>query len=405
MNKTTSAAIALLMATPLCSVPAYAESDLDFSGSIGLEARVFPKDPAFAGQSDELGQYSAIFEGELEWRSDDRKHQFVVMPWARVDSIDEERTHADLREAYYRFRGNQIEAQIGVIKVFWGTAESRHLVDVVNQTDAVEDIDGEDKLGQPAIRIGTQQDWGKLEGFILPYFRKQTSPGLDGRLRGPLPLDWENPIFESGDEEDNIDFALRYSHYFGDWDIGLSAFDGTSREATFLVNENGTRLTPHYAQISQFGLDLQYTNEAWLWKFEGIIREGHGDTFGAFVGGLEYTFYGVTDSGADLGVLTEYQFDDRDENPLIAPVTTANNDLFLGARYALNDMQDTSILAGSVVDLDNGSTSGVIEAQRRIGNNWSLELEARLFLETDDQDPSIFFKKDDAFTVRMTRYF
>ncbi len=398
----TPLALALAFAAPIHSALAEAP---EFSGSVGIEARVFPNDPLFPNQSDEFGQFSAILEAEVDWRSEDRKHQFVFMPWARIDSLDEERTHADAREFYYRYRGDAIEAQVGLIKVFWGTAESRHLVDIVNQTDGVEDIDGEDKLGQPVIRIGTQQDWGKLEGFILPYFRKQTAPGIDGRLRGPLPLDWENPTFESGDEEENIDFALRYSHYFGDWDVGLSLFNGTSREASFSPSSDGSKFIPHYAQISQFGLDVQYTNEAWLWKFEGIVREGHGDTFGAFVGGLEYTFYGLTDGGADLGILAEYQYDDREENSPLVPITTSNNDLFVGARYALNDMQDTSILAGGIIDLENGSSSGLIEAERRIGDNWKAELEARLFINTDQIDPLHFFRKDDALTFRLTRYF
>ena len=400
--KYTSFAVALACITPVQS--AFAEAP-NFSGSIGVEARLFPKDPLFLEQSDDFGQFSAILEAELEWRSEDRKHQFVFTPWARIDNMDEERSHADAREFYYRYRGDIIEAQIGLVKVFWGTAESRHLVDIVNQTDGVEDIDGEDKLGQPAIRIGTQQDWGKLEGFILPYFRKQTAPGIDGRLRGPLPLDWENPVYESSNEEENVDFAIRYSHYFGNWDVGLSFFDGTSREASFSPSADGTRFIPYYAQISQLGLDLQYTNEAWLWKFEGIIREGHGDTFGALVGGLEYTFYGVTEGGADLGILAEYQFDDRDENSPLVPITTADKDLFLGARYALNDTQDTSILAGGIIDLENGSSSGLIEAERRIGNNWKAELEARLFINIDETDPLHFFRKDDALTLRLTRFF
>ena len=42
---------------------------------------------------------------------------------------------------------------VGAAKVFWGTAESRHLVDIINQTDAVEDIDEEDKLGQPMVKV------------------------------------------------------------------------------------------------------------------------------------------------------------------------------------------------------------------------------------------------------------
>ena len=36
---------------------------------------------------------------------------------------------------------------IGLGKVFWGVTEFNHLVDVINQTDLVEGIDGEAKLG------------------------------------------------------------------------------------------------------------------------------------------------------------------------------------------------------------------------------------------------------------------
>lgn len=56
------------------------------------------------------------------------------------------------------------------------------------------------------------------------------------------------------------------------------------------------RLVPFYHQISQLGLDLQYTRDAWLWKLEAIARDGLDDTFFATVAGFEYTFYGVRDS-------------------------------------------------------------------------------------------------------------
>ena len=57
--------------------------------------------------------------------------------------------------------------------------------------------------------------------------------------------------------------------------------------------------------IHQLGADVQYTREAWLWKLEAIGREGQGDTFAALVGGLEYTFYQVGKSAADVGLLAE----------------------------------------------------------------------------------------------------
>ena len=77
----------------------------------------------------------------------------------------------------------------GFDKVFWGVMESSHLVDYINQTDAVEDVDGEDKLGQPMLHLGLQRDWGDLNFFYLPYFRERTFPGRHGRLRAFLVVD------------------------------------------------------------------------------------------------------------------------------------------------------------------------------------------------------------------------
>lgn len=372
-------------------------------GSAGAEARIFLDDPAWPGQEDGV-QSSIILEGDFRWRSEDRRHQIVLAPWARLDSLDDERTHADLREGFYRYVGNDFTVEAGFIKVFWGVAESRHLVDIVNQTDLVEDSDGEDKLGQPALRLTRQEDWGRLEFFLLPGFRERTFPGRDGRLRSPLPVTGA-PLYEHADEERHIDLAARWSHFLGDWDVGIAAFHGTDREPVFVAAQDGNSLRPLYRIITQLSADVQLTRGPWLWKGEAIVREGQGDTFGAFTGGLEYTFYGVTQSGADFGVLAEYHHDGRDSDPAIAPPTAFDNDIFLGGRFALNDFNDTSILGGAVIDTENGSTAALIEAERRFGSYIFLEIEGRFTLNVDERDALYAADRDDALTLRLTRHF
>ncbi len=183
--------------------------------------------------------------------------------------------------------------------MFWGVTESRHLVDVINQTDLVEDIDQEDKLGQPMINFNLQRDFGRFELYLLPWFRERTFPGPNGRFRAPLPVDDGRPNYESSAEQSHLDFAFRYSHYIGNVDIGAYVFEGTSREPRFSIAPEGDRLLPVYDQMTQVGVDLQYTRDAWLWKFEAIGRDTRSDSFLAAVGGFEYTFYGVRDSAAD----------------------------------------------------------------------------------------------------------
>ncbi len=52
-----------------------------------------------------------------------------------------------------------------------------------------------------------------------------------------------------------------------------------------MPNAIESRLEPRYDLIHQGGLDLQYTQDAWLWKLEAIVREGQGGVFAAAVGG------------------------------------------------------------------------------------------------------------------------
>ena len=103
----------------------------DVGGSVGADVRVFFDDPALPNQV-ETWQPSLILEGDVRWDSESGSHQFVFVPFARLDAEDDERTHFDVREGYYRYIADDYDVLVGASKVFWGVAESRHLVDVIN---------------------------------------------------------------------------------------------------------------------------------------------------------------------------------------------------------------------------------------------------------------------------------
>ena len=389
----------LLVATFAASTSS--ADDWDITGFIGLDTQAFWLDGQYQGQESGINP-SLLLQPEFYWRSDDRRQRISIVGFARVDSVDDERTHADLREAYWGVDGDGWDFTAGVSKIFWGVTESRHLVDVINQTDLVESIDEESKLGQPLVNLNLQRDYGRFGLYVMPYFRERTFPGVDGRFRSPLVVDTANPIYESSKEENHVDLALRYSHYIGDVDIGASIFEGTSREARFVVAPEGDRLLPVYDQMTQFGVDVQYTNEAWLWKLETIARDTRVDSFMAAVGGFEYTFYGINDSSADVGVLLEYLYDGRDD---LSPPTASDNDLFVGTRLALNDTDDTSVLAGIAVDLDTQELFLNIEAERRFGENLSVELQLRTFMNAESGDALFAVKHDDYLQLGLSWYY
>ncbi|NNF67350.1 MAG: hypothetical protein HKM98_07560, partial [Gammaproteobacteria bacterium] len=261
----------------------------EWSGDTGLELRAFladALDPRQEGDSASIYLQAEYFH---DW--DDGDQRFVFAPFLRLDQSDAERSHFDLREFYWRRSFAAAELAIGLKKVYWGVTESAHLVDIINQTDGVENIDTEDKLGQPMLNLTLLRDWGTVDLFVMPFFRERTFAGPKGRLRLPFELNQDNARYESSAGEHHLDVAVRWAHYFGDWDVGLAHFSGTGREPTFdfAVTPEGLVATPVYSQIEQSSIDLQLTKGSWLWKLEAINRNGQGPGFQALAAGFEFT--------------------------------------------------------------------------------------------------------------------
>jgi hypothetical protein len=377
-------------------------SALNLQGNVAAEARLYPEDAQFPAQQDDSLTFS--FQPKLSHDWNGRNDELVVELFLRADSDNENREHADIREFKWLHVDGANEWRIGIDTVFWGVTESQHLVDVINSIDRVEGFDGEDKLGQPMVHYTTLQDWGVFHVFVLPGFRESEFNSLEGRLRPGLEIDADRALFESSDEEDHVDVALRYAHFIGDIEFGLSLFQGTSRDPQFVTaigNSGQPILVPFYAQMTQFGLDLQAIVEDWLWKWELIYRDQDDINFSATTFGFEYTFYGIAESAVDLGVLAEYSYDTRDESE----AGVFNNDLFAGARFAFNDVQSSEILAGVIVDADNQSRTFRAEASRRLGESWKLTGELQVFSNIDANDPLKSFEQDDFLLLELARYF
>jgi len=375
----------------------------EWSGSVSLQSRLFFNEPAFPQQDDQ--NVSAALEPEYYRDWDDGGQSFSFRPFYRYDANDSKRTHGDIRELYWRIEHEQLVFKAGLDVVFWGVTESQHLVDIINQTDWVEDIDGEEKLGQPMLNLDYMtDDWGTVQTFILPYFRERTFPGKHGRLRNEPVVDADEALYESGDKQNHVDFALRWSQSVGDWDIGLSHFTGTSRDPLFIPSGTvqNPYLSPLYLQIDQTSLDVQATKGAWLWKLEALYNDNSVEDYYATVGGLEYTHFGVFDSQSDLGWLLEYHYDERDQNTL----SNLQKDLYAGVRLTGNDVSSTHILAGVILDVDTHSTIGSVEASRRLGESWTINLEARLFNNIDDTNDHLYsIKEDDYIQLELSRFF
>lgn len=391
--------VVLLSMSGLIALPAAFSHEL--SGYLQAEGRMFFNDPLFPQQKRDNASVAIQPEYYHEWKNG---ASFSATLFARLDSADPRRTHYDLRELNYIWSSDSWEMLIGLGKVFWGVTEFVHLVDIINQTDEVEDIDLEDKLGQPMINLSWFPQWGTVDLFFLPYFRERTFPGPKGRLRSAPAVDTGNPVYQSADKARHIDLALRYSHTAGDWDFGIYNFNGTGREPALLpgLNESGNPvLIPFYRQINQTGLDLQAVKGNWLWKLEALYQTGRGEDFFAAVGGFEYAFVNIGQTGIDLGVIAEFVWDQRGD----LASTPFENDAIFGLRLALNDAASSELLAGVSQDLDSSGRFASIEASRRVGDNWLLSLVSRGFFGIPRNDLYFSVRDDDYLQLVLSYYF
>ena len=307
---------------------------------------------------------------------------------------------------------------VGSDIVFWGKTEVDQLVDIVNQVDGVEGTDGEDKLGQPMVALRRILEFGDFSGqasaFYFPYFRERTFLGEESRLRSGIVIDGHDARYETSQEEWTPSFAARLAGFYGDIDAGVHVFHGLSRDPAFevsrialLTDPSGFRIVPDrlrpvYGRITQVGFDGQYTSGATLWKAEAIGRFDQRnlafekEDYAAAIAGVEHTLYGIGGTNADLGLIAEYAWDSRGDRAL----TPFENDAVVGARLALNDAQDTSALLTAAVDTETTELALRLEAERRLGESFTLSLVGQSFVDTDDD--SLLNPLRDDHSLRIT---
>ena len=374
----------------------------DFSGNVSFESKLFNHKPIQTTQTYHDVSISINPEFYTSWENDNTS--LTIEPFFRWDHADKERTHFDFREFIFYKNMSSWELKAGLGKVFWGVTESQHLVDIINQTDAIEGIEGEEKLGQPMISLSMEKNWGAIDLFVLPYFRKRTFTGINGRLRPQIKINNDNEIYESNDEEKHVDYAIRYSHTIDDWDFGISHFYGTNREPEFIagLDTNGAPiLTPIYYLLRQSGVDIQLVKDDWLWKLEAVHKKSNQRSYNALTFGFEYTYVGILDSNLDIGLIAEYLRDSRDN----LATTPFQRDLMIGARLNFNDTQSSEILIGTIVDIDNQERILSLEASTRLSDNWKINIDGRIFSNSKATSLLYNFRNDDYVQIELQYYY
>lgn len=380
----------LLLATPLAVC----------GGELGgrLEARLttFPSAPLDPQQ--QQSAYAIILSPEFshQWESS----SLSFSGYSQLSSKQSGRSHNDIRELAFTTWGDQWQLRAGIGELFWGSTESRHLVDVVNQRDGL-GAEGS-KLGQPLIELALNSEWGDLDLLLLPGFRTSGFPAGGSRLRPALPVADALATFEAKEGDDHIDSALHWTTSIESLDVGFTLFQGTRRNPQLSLQRVGDApvLVPHYPLLTLYGLDLTWLNEDWIWKLEAISRRVGGEREKALTVGFEVTEYGLFGSTSDLGWLVEYSWDEEGKTK-----TLFDNDLMVGVRWSGNDSDGSEALLGVMVDLESTSKLLSLEASRRLSDDWKIKFSGKVVVDSSEEDPLLHGLRQDSYLEMSLSYF
>ena len=62
-------------------------------------------------------------------------------------------------------------------------------------------------------------------------------------------------------------------------------------------------------------------------------------------------------------------------------------------------------MIGAVIDRDTQGTVFFVEAERRLGDGWKIEIESRFLFNLPGDDPQAGIRDDDFITLRLSWFF
>ena len=368
----------------------------NFSGFVGVDTRNFGN--TTSGTSD-------ISSVVIELRaagdsSENLSYDLRLFGSSTVDggSFD----YIDPKVAKLTWQSGSWQVDVGYDLVFWGVAEGRNLVNIINQRDQIRDSLGDQGLGQSMVALRYFGASTTVEAFVLPRF-EELSFGEEGRPWSlGFPVREEAATFESANGAAHVDFALRFSGLVGNVEFAPFVFDGTLREPQFVFDAATNSLSPHYRQGRVFGVEAQYTSGAFLYKLEAThTNPDTSSDYWAAIAGVEYAVASLFGRPWETAFFAEYNYDSRQNDPAVV----FENDLFLGAQIRFPNTLGTELQIGAIIDLEDGDYVGSVSLASRLTDNLRASAEY-IYIEASDPTDGLFpGRNDDQLSLTLEWHF
>ncbi|MDD0852011.1 hypothetical protein HBN50_02835 [Halobacteriovorax sp. GB3] len=403
-----------------------------YKGELNLENRYFHKDDN-KELSNELGNAVALkFSADYQGKNYFLKGSFLT----RFDLQDEKRRYLYIEDLFVDYDiSNKIKLGAGYRIFNWRMMELFYPSDNVNSRNFDGDLESLEKKGELTFDLNYRKNDHQFSFYYFPLFEKAIFPSYESRLGEGYDLTKYTLVTKDENRKGRkqaSQYAIRYSGLIADTDFQLQylrhidrntpVFGFSDYQVVPVLNSlapiDSKDVRSHFYEVNE--LSTSFTKEIGetLFKFIGVYRDylsrrdilvlNENSKFELYRPKDHYTqALGLEkmlslERGHDVTFFMEWQkVFDRTSNALF------QNDLGVGARYALNDIEGTEFYSFYLFDL-SGRDEGILslKAARRLNEWMRYEISYRyIYAGESDSFGLNLFKDDHYFTLNIKSYF
>lgn len=400
-------------------------NELMIKGNVGLEYQNYLQHPDGKNGSN----LTASAQFEMNYKKDN--FEFIGSMYGQADYSDlqgeakkNNRSFIRLDELYGKYNFEDSQILVGKNIRYWGALEARNIVNTFNNDDLRADPFDSQKLGSWNAAYSYFTKTGEFSIIAKLYEEDRTMAGYPYVYNffpkdfAGIPLEYnENLITEKSPSRPTVylkysdtadtKYALDYAIIFQNgYDSQRYYTDVLAADLSSIVSYENAYLVNKVLTYETLAVD------ATLYKLEAIYADVIdnavvSDYYHLGVG-LEHTISQIH-GDEDLGLIVEYYKYDTFNKSKYNDLTlfeAYQNDLFVGTRYSFNDVENSSIVGGAIIDLDYNEQLYYVKYSGRIFDGLTLNVDYR-FINPSSDTKTVFnlIEQHQRMSVRLGYYF
>jgi len=373
-------------------------AEVQTEGYVGLDSQIY-------SQKDSKHSSSLTLEQQLKLTYEKGDFSSALEVFAQEDYTDisnkknNDRSFVRINEVYAQYEFEEDRILLGKNIRFWGALEVNNLVDTFNIQDGRNDPTRTDKIGaynfeythyleESEFSLITKfyEQKRKMSASTYMYSTLQEGENLNNSLDSEKSLYRPN-IYLTYNGSLNDEYAIDYAFIY------QNGYD-SQRYST----KSGSTYTEHVYLVNKFMTYNTLVVDSTLYKIEFAYADVIDDnTVSDYINlglGVEHTLEHLED-GSEIGLIGEYYYYNTLNDDKLSDIDLAQsfqNDLFLGLRYSLNDVSDSSAVGGIILDTQYNEQNYYVEYESRFFDTFKVKVDAR-YIEPSTSHNTVFAKQ------------